>query len=735
VSWLREEWRRVVWWLIALAAWLIVIVASEALFGRRAPRLVLLSAATLALSVHLTALIVRRSLPATVKAILSVPLLYVRELAPLLLPLIVVLVFMSRGLPMLLQLTLGPALLAVAWVIVAADLEGAYRVLRDLPHLVRWIFTTAEGKRVRRLTIAVLIIAVALIVAFNHAINKPHVYGVAADLEGGTAVAIVFALGLWLIAFILAALGTGTTRTRLLISALLIALVLRFGSAAGVLPLWGRLWSHLGGDTLWLLIGLALPLAAGVAESIIAGRNGRPLNVIEIPPWAAVARYASFAGALLAALILAGASGWGLVETNASTVERPTTATGEPITPASPPTPTATFAAGDARAPQLVALAARFSPVLDLSQSEKYGPLSVNDFLSRNRLSLIVTTSISKAGAAYEALTVPAWAEKETSAGTGGQPDVAPKPEQRLVDDATVADLTGGACRKRGFCTLACPDPKQFCVQRQPAPNPLPAQGSRLGFAYAHIVSNHGQPLTGPSPWKTSDGEQPIAVIEYWLFYPYDYSETFTPVGILTQQHESDWEFVAVGLAAEHPLFVAYSAHCGGTWVNWNDAFVQPPTNPNAERSTHPLIAVALGSHANYRDGRQSRPPDWSSCKGNISGEATWALSYAASIRDRTEHGGSWIDIPDIELVDGEQNSPVYFAGYWGRSDVTRLRNLRDDLPPIYRANHGPTSPPDHASWHHPLTTIFCSGHWTDQNGDKDWPGKEQACANATVGG
>jgi len=385
--------RRKAWWLGALASWAAAILLSDLLFGERAPILLLCSAAVVALSVHATAIWVRQPLGETVKAIIAVPLGYLREFAPLLLPLIVALVFMSRGLSPTLQLMLGPTLVALAWVIVAADVLAAYNVARTLPQVVKWTVDTHGGRKVVRNSLLIAFAAILIIGLFNYSINQLHVYGVAKDLEGGTAVAIVVALGFWLAAFVLAALGTATTWTRFVVALLLIAVVLRFGAAGGVLP-WWSLWRHLGGDTLWLLIGIALPVAAGIAEAIIAQRKNRTVNAIAQPPLAAVARYAAFLAALIAALILTIASSWGLVETNRIQIDRPTTADGQPITPANPETPPSLFADHNQHAAQLIQLAEQFSPVLDLSRTEKYGPSSVPDFLATNKLSLILTTSI-----------------------------------------------------------------------------------------------------------------------------------------------------------------------------------------------------------------------------------------------------------------------------------------------------------------------------------------------------
>src|SRR5205085_12621349 len=90
---------------------------------------------------------------------------------------------------------------------------------------------------------------------------------------------------------------------------------------------------------------------------------------------------------------------------------------------------------------------------------------------------------------------------------------------------------------------------------------------------YAHVL-RHGRDSDAAAfvPRPKIGKELVSTLVEYWLFYPYDRWQAPTAMGLLTQQHEADWEAVVVGFGRDRPLFVAYSAHCGGTWVGWRKA-------------------------------------------------------------------------------------------------------------------------------------------------------------------
>src|SRR5262249_60589168 len=64
---------------------------------------------------------------------------------------------------------------------------------------------------------------------------------------------------------------------------------------------------------------------------------------------------------------------------------------------------------------------------------------------------------------------------------------------------------------------------------------------------------------------------------------------------LIWQAHEGDWESVMAALSEdEQPQLVGYSQHCSGQTRAWDR---MTPLD-----DTHPLVHVALGSHANYFD-------------------------------------------------------------------------------------------------------------------------------------
>ena len=82
-------------------------------------------------------------------------------------------------------------------------------------------------------------------------------------------------------------------------------------------------------------------------------------------------------------------------------------------------------------------------------------------------------------------------------------------------------------------------------------------------------------------------------VLQYWFFY-YDnvYSYAYPANDFIWQAHEGDWEVVNVVLSEdEDPLYVGYSQHCRGQRRDW---ILTPRVGD------HPVVHVAVGSHANY---------------------------------------------------------------------------------------------------------------------------------------
>jgi hypothetical protein len=81
-------------------------------------------------------------------------------------------------------------------------------------------------------------------------------------------------------------------------------------------------------------------------------------------------------------------------------------------------------------------------------------------------------------------------------------------------------------------------------------------------------------------------------VLQYWFFYPFnDWGSGHDGMN----DHEGDWELIALFFQEGTPRHVAYSAHIGkpGTHT-WSDG------NVTKWDDTHPVVYVASGSHANY---------------------------------------------------------------------------------------------------------------------------------------
>jgi hypothetical protein len=297
-----------------------------------------------------------------------------------------------------------------------------------------------------------------------------------------------------------------------------------------------------------------------------------------------------------------------------------------------------------------------------------------------------------------------------------------PERVDRFVRDAHLLDLSGGSkcvgCstdpRVRDLpiaCTtgaescflLSCGAGDGQCAEKHARVD------ERRTAVYARVVRRSEDPRAflgvTPDHWRVS------IIVQYWLWYPYNRWKAFTPFGYLTQEHEGDWESITIGLSDRRPLFVAYSAHCGGSWHRWEEIevldVVEGRIDERASTGLHPLVAVATGSHANYLGAWRGRPPDWGSCR-RLPSEATWALTYASNVRDRT--GSERRIYPAFVDLVGESDPVMSFAGRWGRSEVTSIEAF--ERTPIGKPRQGPESPALKDIWRRPVAIIFCTRHW-----------------------
>jgi len=203
-------------------------------------------------------------------------------------------------------------------------------------------------------------------------------------------------------------------------------------------------------------------------------------------------------------------------------------------------------------------------------------------------------------------------------------------------------------------------------------------------------------------------------LLQYWLFYPNNAWEAKSAVGSLVQTHGGDWEWIGIGLdRAAAPLFVAYSAHCAGTWRPWSQTAAVAVTDParvivggDAKNPpTHPLVIVALGSHANYAT-PGTREPDWGSCrfKGHpVTAQAMRWLTFIIAAREETPDLGSF-QVPKV-LKESDTERDAGRPLWWGEGGQTKFGPIE-----IAEDDHGPASPIyQREAWANPIDTIFDS--------------------------
>jgi hypothetical protein len=614
---------------------------------------------------------------------LSIPVVSLLvTLRPLLLPIVagVVVGLVSLG---GLVLVIGAALLSFValWLLVLPERDQLHRVNA-------WDQPLIRGART---LLALLLVGFAGFAAE---------FGSERSLEsiGGFAAAfLILALALWLLAFGLRLISHTSSWLRTAV-ALVVALGgFRLGAAIGLFPFGTFIADHLAFVN-WLLPAALLALIAieGVLDVIATARGERPsarVPTADMPPLVRRIRSGGLGDAsvelfqglgLALALLGSGAllvSAWiGLNETDQPGA-RLTAQRAVPAEEAKPPPPPSSYAGDEA-------LAAAYAPVLALTRNERWSPIAYDEYAEEATLSGPMPRPLSKAASAEEKLT--------TSC-----PRLASTPCFRL--------------------SIHCPKGEADCNGHEEHPDRRDGSLYREGDVYVRVVRRGAEEkledrrnierVRGSDRWpaKVFREEGPYAkelsiLLQYWYFYRYDEWETHVFVGKLVQRHEGDWEAVTIGLSDAKPLFIAYSAHCAGTWVPWEEAEISELPGGR----THPLVAVAEGSHANYPHADQKRSPDWAGCQGAPAGTTT-LLSYASNIRDKTEYGWDWYPAEDGIHVVSEAEAPMTFPGYWGASESTALYGFFKTTK--LGEGHGPETPSEQPLWRTPVTKIFCGNY------------------------
>ena len=476
---------------------------------------------------------------------------------------------------------------------------------------------------------------------------------------------------LWIGAVVLRAFGYATTPIRALIGVGLVLLVGLLAALGGVVP---------GGD--WIADNLSwlTPKLALIAIVILLALSSfEPLSRGRLVPDGSVGslRAGGLVLALAASLTLAGAAFDGAVNSHARSNEQvdASRAASEPLPsdliPASPLLHDRT-------------LAEKYKPVLVLAKGERWRPMAVDGFVAD-------ASRINRVGRRQ------------------GPPAMLKKtcPGQEVPGCFRLELDNQGSCTNGG----------DQCAYQAP-----PAAGEPLGTSYFRVIRKSrrtGHYAFGGSNAFTEPAAAHAAIlIQYWFFYRYNEWERQILTGTLAQRHQGDWEFVTVGLDREAaPLFLAYSEHCGGTWRNWNQV------KTTSGYDTHAVVAVALGSHANYVSTDERRSPDWASCGGTAVPKGFLSLlSYASNVRDETSHGTEILPNQMHLIRVGDRKYPMFFPGTWGANDLTVLENERDLT---LKQGAAPATPAFQRTWLDPLVTIFCGSHWEPPSGDSGEPCKK----------
>jgi hypothetical protein len=621
---------------------------------------------------------------------------------PLILPLLAALTVGTFELAWPLQILAGCLFVLIAWFVVIHPEERSVELMLGAADREIDSWSTRLRKHSVWL-VALLFLAVPAWLATRSAITYFETIG------GFAAFLLVAAMVMWIAALLLRLAGDATSYLRIALAFVLSVGLLRGAMAVGVVP-----GDHAVKDALswlptaviWVAIALiVLDVALHAADFWLLGHlRGWPRTALNAligvsvkrwrggPPAPAAAplraspsqvdhdrrptqvrldtlrivREFGLTAAVGATVVLLGSAVYGLAAT-----AQPGQSLGKPgVLAGTRPVPAVT--GGDR------ALADAYSPVLALTSDERWSPIRVDGYLEHARLT----------GASHPV------------GSTSQLPASCPRAGQHNCYQLTID----------------CPAGSDACGHSEIGPSSnLRARSTQIhvppeGATYVRVLHKDRPPTDrSPNPFgRVSSTDRGLAglntLIQYWYFYYYDEWVAPAFAGDLIQRHESDWEAVTVGLAGARPLFVAYSEHCAGTWVRWPQAEVS--NDPTMAGGTHPLVAVARGSHANYPEADQQRSPDWTHCQGLPAGLTT-LVSYASNIRDKTEYTWLWHEPEQGLILADAKTQPMLYPGSWGAHDETILYNFNANQ--ISVNGTGPLSPPLQALWQLPLKKIYCN--------------------------
>lgn len=319
----------------------------------------------------------------------------------------------------------------------------------------------------------------------------------------------------------------------------------------------------------------------------------------------------------------------------------------------------AVFSGSAAASTHLHRMLARYQPVTVVDTHESFVPTSVEAFV---------------ADAALETQTAPnTWAVVDATPSVTGLPT---SPTAACVAQALVP----------------C-----YRLNQQPC---TPATGVASVSCY---VTNALDPQPRSVVYGRATRAGSTTILQYWYFYYDDfYSYNYPPDDFIWQAHEGDWEAVTILVprGADHPRWIGYSQHCTGERRSWGDT-------PRWHGSTHPIVDVGIGSHANFFTSGdhpiavQCIPPQ----------AVAFLQSQGLALPDDHTHPGqaygpahaAGVTATAVVRVRATRPAWMRFAGTWGEYQFFHGPN------PINTVVSGfsPVTPPAGTLWQHPVQTVL----------------------------
>jgi hypothetical protein len=180
-------------------------------------------------------------------------------------------------------------------------------------------------------------------------------------------------------------------------------------------------------------------------------------------------------------------------------------------------------------------------------------------------------------------------------------------------------------------------------------------------------------------------------ILQYWLFYALDDWRNSTTKPTLWHMHEGDWEEVSVALGPSGaPVAVAASQHDLGVRRVWNAVQVR--------NGTHPVVWVALGSHANYL------LPGF---HGRVGVPHVISPRFSGIPLPEPDFTSSQVAVSSAAVVDLSASPPPWlsFAGAWGDGSYVLLQGQGGGAKAVahLRIGNSPPGPAFHSIWRDPL--------------------------------